>query len=69
VADLAVAVTIDWLVSSVVHGSHGGGHRGVEDGSVSHMGVGVVADISAGGGQDSGDTEESLHVGVIVLSG
>jgi len=25
-----VAVTIDWLVSSVVHGSHGGGHRGVD---------------------------------------
>ena len=29
-ADLAVAVTIDWLVSSVVHWSHGGGHRGVD---------------------------------------
>jgi hypothetical protein len=30
VADLAVAVTIDWLVSSVVHWSHGGRHRGVD---------------------------------------
>jgi len=30
VADLAVAVTIDWLVSSVVHWSNGGGHRGVD---------------------------------------
>jgi len=30
VADLAVAVTIDWLVSSVVHWSHGGGHWGVD---------------------------------------
>ena len=28
-ADLAVAVTVDWLVSSVVHWSHGGGHRSV----------------------------------------
>jgi len=33
-----VAVTVDWLVSSVVHGSHGGGHRGVD--SVVGNGVG-----------------------------
>ena len=60
-----MAVTVDWLVSSVVHGSHGDRGRGVEDGSVSHgvvghVGVGVEPDISAGSGQDSGDTEESL---------
>ena len=56
-----MAVTVDWLVGSVVHGSHGGGHRGVQDGGVGHgVGVGVVPDVGAGGGQDSGDTEEGL---------
>ena len=55
-----MAVTVDWLVGSVVHGGHGGGHRGVQDGGVGHVGVGVVPDVGAGGGQDSGDTEEGL---------
>ena len=56
-----MAVTVDWLVGSVVDGSHGGGHRGVQDGGVGHgVGVGVVPDVGAGGGQDSGDTEEGL---------
>ena len=54
-ADLAVAVTVDWLVSSVVHWSHG-----------------VVTEVTdvpdelgggSGGGQDSGETEESLEEG------
>jgi len=73
VADLAVAVTIDWLVSSVVHWSHGGGQRCWEDGSVSHsmvghVGVSVEPDISGGSGQDSRQAEESLHVCDVVLS-
>ena len=60
-----MAVTVDWLVGSVVDGSHGGGHRGVQDGGVGHgvvghVGVGVEPDVGAGGGQDSGDTEEGL---------
>ena len=59
-----MAVTIDWLVSSVVHWSHGGRQRCWQDGSVSHgmvghVGVSVEPDISGGGGQDSGETEKS----------
>ena len=45
-----MAVTIDWLVSSVVDGSHSGRDRGVEDGSVSHA---VVAEVGAGSDQES----------------
>ena len=65
-ADLAVAVTIDWLVSSVVHWSHGGGQRGGQDGGVSHgmvghVGMGVEPDVSTGSGQDSRQAEESLQ--------
>ena len=66
-----MAVTIDWLVSSVVHWSHGGGHRGVEDGSVNgmvgHVGVSVEPDISGGGGQDSRQAEESLQEGRVFI--
>ena len=61
VADLAVAVTIDWLVSSVVHWSHGGGHGVVSHGMVGHVGVGVEPDVSTGSGQDSRQAEESLQ--------
>ena len=67
-ADLAVAVTVDWLVSSVVHGSHGGRQRCWEDGGVSHgmvghVGVGVEPEVSTGSGQDSRQAEESLQEG------
>jgi len=78
VADLAVAVSVDWLVGSVVDGSGSGGHRGGQDGGVSHgvvshgmvghVWVGVEAEVSAGGSQDSGEAEEGLHVVVNVLS-
>ena len=50
VADLAMAVSVDWLVGSVVDGSNGGRDRGVEDGSVSHA---VVAEVGAGSDQES----------------
>ena len=71
-ADLAVAVSVDWPVGSVVDGSSGSGHGGGEDGSVGHgmVGHGVVshgvvghgeAEVSGGGGsQDSGEAEEGL---------
>ena len=49
-ADLAVAVTVDWLVGPVVHGSHGGGHRGVD--GVSNNRGGVV-----GGGNNWGSVD------------
>ena len=75
-ADLAVAVSVDWPVGSVVDGSSGSGHGGGEDGSVGHGMVsnGMVghgeAEVSGGGGsQDSGEAEEGLHVLVCVLSG
>jgi len=45
-----VAVTVDWLVGSVVHGSHGGGHRGVD--GVSNNRGGVV-----GGGNNWGSVD------------
>ena len=67
-ADLAVAITVDWFVSSVVDWSHGTRHGGGQDGSVSHgvvghVGVGVEPEVSAGSGQDSGQAEEGLEVG------
>ena len=58
VADLAVAVTIDWLVSSVVHWSHGGGHGVVSHGMVGH--VGQAVELAADSGQEGGETEGSL---------
>ena len=69
-ADLPVAVSVDWLVGSVVDGSHGGGHVGGQDrgvhGVVGH-GVSAEPEISGGGSQDSGDTEEGLKI-LILLS-
>ena len=71
VADLAVAVSVDWLVGSVVDGSGSSSHRGGQDGGVSHsmvshgvvghVWVGVEAEVSAGGSQDSGEAEEGLE--------
>ena len=67
-----MAVTVDWLVSSVVHGSHGGRQRCWEDGGVSHgmvghVGVGVEPEVSTGSGQDSGQAEESLQEGRVLI--
>ena len=68
-----MAVTIDWLVSSVGDGSNGGRHRGGQDGGVSHgmvshgmvshVGVSVEPEVSTGGGQESRQAEESLGGG------
>jgi len=63
-----VAVSVDWLVGSVVDGGHGTGHGCGKDGSVmghgvvSDVGVGVEPEISGGSGQDGGQAEEGLHV-------
>ena len=67
-----MAVSIDWLVSSVVDGSQSTGHSGGQDwsvshGVVSHVRVGVEADVSAGSGQDSGKTEEGLEMDEMLL--
>merc|ERR1719230_363791 len=71
VADLAVAVSVDWLVGAVVDGGdgtgHGGGqHGGVDSGVVPHDTV--VGDTVVHGdhigvtGRSQGETQESLHV-------
>ena len=63
-----MAVSIDWLVGSVVDGSNGTGHGGGEDGGVvghgvvGHVGVGVEAEISGGSGQDGRQAEEGLRL-------
>ena len=73
VADLAVAVSVDGPVGSVVDGSGSSSHRGGQDGGVSHGVVshGVVghsmvghgeAEVSSSGcSQDSGQAEEGLQ--------
>ena len=70
-ADLAVAVSVDWPVGSVVDGSSGSGHGGGEDGSVGHgmvshgmvsHGVTVEPEISAGSSQKGGEAEEGLKM-------
>ena len=63
-ADLAVAVTIDWLVSSVVHWSHGGGHGVVSHGVVGHGDMGGVAEHDVlGGGEELGSGRGRGHEG------
>ena len=68
VADLAVAVSVDGPVGSVVDGSGSGGHRGGQDGGVSHgvvghsmVGHGEAEVSSSGCSQDSGQAEEGLQ--------
>ena len=66
-----MAVSVDGPVGSVVDGSGSSGHRGGQDGGVSHsmvshgmvghVWVGVEAEVSAGGSQDSGEAEEGLE--------
>ena len=57
VADLAVAVSVDGPVGSVVDGSGSSGYPGGEDWCVGH---GVVSELSGGGGQESGEADECL---------
>ena len=57
-----MAVTVDWLVGSVVDGSHGGGHRGVD--GVSNNRGGVV-----GGGNDRGGVDGVSNNGGGVVGG
>ena len=68
VADLAVAVSVDGPVGSVVDGSGSSGHRGGQDGGVSHgvvghsmVGHGEAEVSSSGCSQDSGQAEEGLQ--------
>ena len=58
-ADLAVAVTIDWLVSSVVDGSNGGRDRGVD--SVVGNGVGNHGGSVDSVGNHGGSVDSVSH--------
>ena len=65
VADLAVPVSVDWLVGAVVDGGdgtgHGGGqHGGVHSGVVPHDTV-VHGDHIGVTGRSQGETQESLQ--------
>ena len=50
-----MSVSVDWLVGSVVDGSHGGGHVGGQDGGV-HGVVTAEPEISTDGGQHNADS-------------
>merc|ERR1719282_1664111 len=61
-ADLAVSISVNWSVSSVVDWSNGSRNWGWEDwgmdGTVGHK----TNSTGAGSGQDGAQTQESLHV-------
>merc|ERR1719346_518201 len=61
-ADLTMAISIDGYIGSIVHWGNGsrdwgGEDRGMDSNSVVHQ-----TNIGTGGGQDSAQTQESLHV-------
>jgi len=71
-ADLTVSISIDGSVGSIVHWGNGsrdwgGENWGMDSGMVSNSMV-HQTNIGTGGGQDSAQTQESLHVCVYVLS-
>merc|ERR1719346_728225 len=70
-ADLTMAISIDGYIGSIVHWGNGsrdwgGEDRGMDSGMVSNSVV-HQTNIGTGGGQDSAQTQESLHVCVYVL--
>jgi len=65
-ADLTMAISIDGYIGSIVHWGNGsrdwgGEDRGMDSGMVSNSVV-HQTNIGTGGGQDSAQTQESLHV-------
>merc|ERR1712025_1214528 len=71
-ADLTMSISIDGNVGSIVHWGNGsrdwgGEDRGMDSSMVSNSMV-HQTNIGTGGGQDSAQTQESLHVCVYVLS-
>merc|ERR1719471_1656650 len=66
-ADLAVSISINWSVSAVVDWSNRSRNWGWEDwgmdGTVGHK----TNSTGAGSGQDGAQTQESLHVYLLVL--
>merc|ERR1711963_335140 len=71
-ADLTMAISIDGYIGSIVHWGNGsrdwgGEDRGMDSGMVSNSVV-HQTNIGTGGGQDSAQTQESLHVYLYVLN-
>merc|ERR1719270_2925296 len=71
-ADLTVSISIDGAVGSIVYWGNGsrdwgGEDRGMDSGMV-RTSVVHKTKIGTGGGQDSAQTQESLHVYLYVLS-
>merc|ERR1711963_695513 len=71
-ADLTMAISIDGAVGSIVHWGNGsrdwgGENWGMDSGMVSNSMVHQTK-IGTGGGQDSAQTQESLHVYLYVLN-
>jgi len=71
-ADLTMSISIDGSVGSIVHWGNGsrdwgGEDRGMDSGMVSNSVVHQTK-IGTGGGQDSAQTQESLHVYLYVLN-
>jgi len=71
-ADLSVSISIDWSVGTIVHWGNGsrdwgGQNWGMDSGMVSNSVV-HQTEVGAGGGHNSAQTQESLHVCVYVLS-
>jgi len=71
-ADLSVSISIDWSVGTVVHWGNGsrdwgGEDWGMDSGMVSNSVV-HQTEVGTGGGQNSAQTQESLHVYLYVLS-
>merc|ERR1719367_994721 len=71
-ADLTVSISIDGSVGSIVYWGNGsrdwgGEDRGMDSGMVSNSVVHQTK-IGTGGGQDSAQTQESLHVYLYVLT-
>merc|ERR1719188_1287866 len=70
-ADLSMSISIDWSVGTVVHWGYGsrdwgGEDWGMDSGMVSNSMVHQTK-VGTGGGHDSAQTQESLHVCVYVL--
>jgi len=71
-ADLSVSISIDWSVGTIVHWGNGsrdwgGQNWGMDSGMVSNSVV-HQTEVGTGGGQNSAQTQESLHVYLYVLS-
>merc|ERR1719381_393745 len=66
-ADLAVSISVDWSVSSVVDWSNGARDWGGEDWGMDGSVGNKTNATGTGSGEDGAQTQESLHVYLLVL--